>query len=77
MPRAHKDTIMIGHNEYQVFKTQAEKRPFEVGYESGLSHQTLFDCPYGHATEQDLRKRNEWLDGYLTASANSKSQEFY
>lgn len=63
---------MIGLNELKACNAQSGKRPFDVGYESGISRQALFDCPYGHTTEQDLRKRHEWLNGYLTALANSK-----
>lgn len=62
---------MIRLNELQILKAQSCKRPFDVGYESGLSRHEIFACPYGHTTRQDLRKRHEWLNGYLTALANS------
>lgn len=61
---------MIELNELKACKAQSGERPFDVGYESVISHQTLFDCPYGHTTEQDIRRRHEWLNGYLTALAN-------
>ena len=47
------------------------QRPFDVGFQAGLSHQELFDCPYGHAAAAELRRRHEWLEGYLTALAQA------
>lgn len=71
-------TAMIrGLHEPQKFSEQVEQPPFDTGFESGLSGGTLFDCPYGHATEEALRQRHEWLEGYLTALANSKAADLF
>lgn len=43
------------------------RKPFDIGYDSGVSGLTIFDCPYSHASVEGLRSRHEWLDGFLTA----------
>lgn len=68
---------MISLHKLQTSNVRADDRPFDVGYESGLSGQSLFDCPYGHVTEQALRQRHEWLEGYLTALAHKGAPGLY
>lgn len=69
--------MMIHLPELQEPNEQSAKKPFDIGFEFGLSGRTLFDCPYGHATEEVLRQRHEWLEGYLTALANSGAPGFF
>lgn len=64
-------------SSWQSSSALADEPPFDVGYQCGLAHQTIFDCPYGHLTEQSLRQRHEWLEGYLTALASTKCVSFY
>ena len=47
------------------------QKPFDVGFQAGLCHLVLFDCPYGHSSAAELRQRHEWLEGYLTALAHA------
>lgn len=46
--------------------------PFDVGFQSGMSGRTLFDCPYDHKNPEGLRSRHEWLNGYMTALASAR-----
>ncbi|HEK1240827.1 TPA: hypothetical protein SMQ61_005567 [Pseudomonas aeruginosa] len=62
---------MSTFHELQELKTQAGKKPFDVGFKSGLSGRTLFDCPYDHVTDEALRQRHEWLEGFLAALAHN------
>ncbi|CAH0130286.1 hypothetical protein D3C76_377060 [compost metagenome] len=63
--------MIITLHELEELSTKAEKKPFDVGFESGLSGRTLFDCPYGHVTDEAYRQRHEWLEGFLTALAHN------
>ncbi|WP_430292803.1 hypothetical protein [Pseudomonas sp. B1-22] len=54
-------------------KSDAEAdMPFDVGFQSGLCGQSLFECPYDHQDPEGLRFRHEWLNGYLTALASQR-----
>lgn len=68
---------MINIKSWQSSSAQPDERPFDIGYDAGLTQQTIFDCPYGHLTEQCLRQRHEWLEGFLTALASIEYPSFY
>ncbi|MFN9529679.1 MAG: Rmf/CrpP family protein [Pseudomonadaceae bacterium] len=69
--------MMIDLHELEAFGEQSGKTPFDIGFAAGMSGRTLFDCPYGHATAEALRQRHQWLEGYLTALANSAAPGFF
>jgi len=61
----------------EVKSDSETRKPFDVGFESGLRGQTLFECPYDHQKPDGLRLRHEWLNGYLTALANKRVASFF
>ncbi len=60
--------------DFRVEVTSAAEadKPFDVGFQSGLCGQSLFECPYDHQSPEGLRLRHEWLNGYLTALASRR-----
>jgi ribosome modulation factor len=67
---------MIGIYDIEDAYEKADEKPFDVGFESGRSGETLFDCPYDYTTEASLRQRHEWLDGFLSALTQSGRPSF-
>lgn len=58
---------MFGFHDPLMSFYEEPKTPFDAGFQSGVHQGTLFDCPYGHVTNGELRLRHEWLEGYMTA----------
>lgn len=58
---------MLDDYEFEGCSGFELRKPFDVGYESGLLGLTIFDCPYSHSTVEGLCSRHEWLNGFLTA----------
>lgn len=65
---------MLVNYEFEDCSGFEVRKPFDVGYESGVSGLTIFDCPYSHFTVEGLRSRHEWLNGFLTALSQKGGQ---
>lgn len=66
----------MGFRSEGDIKLEGDK-PFDIGFQSGLHGQTIFDCPYDHKSSEGLRRRHEWLNGYLTALAEKRVADIF